>query len=69
VIGAAGLRRSVLAYCAALEKLSEHPLAQAITAYATEQTAPVLRSAFLVTHGQRCARADQGKRLHSATQR
>jgi Cu2+-exporting ATPase len=32
----------VLAYCAALEKLSEHPLAQAITTYATEQAAPVL---------------------------
>jgi Cu2+-exporting ATPase len=32
----------VLAYCAALENLSEHPLAQAITAYAVEQNAPVL---------------------------
>ncbi|HVW69359.1 MAG TPA: copper-translocating P-type ATPase [Steroidobacteraceae bacterium] len=32
----------VLAYCAALEALSEHPLAQAITTYAREQSAPVL---------------------------
>lgn len=42
VIGAAGFKPvEVLAYCAALEKLSEHPLAQAITAHATEQTAPM----------------------------
>ena len=32
----------VLSYCAALESLSEHPLAQAITSYATEQAAPEL---------------------------
>jgi heavy metal translocating P-type ATPase len=32
----------VLAHCAALEKLSEHPLAQAITSYATQQAASVL---------------------------
>ncbi len=32
----------VLAYCAALERLSEHPLAQAITTYAAEQTATTL---------------------------
>ena len=43
VIGTAGFTSiEVLAYCAALEKLSEHPLAQAITTYATEQAAPVL---------------------------
>jgi heavy metal translocating P-type ATPase len=43
VVGTAGFTSAdVLAYCAALEKLSEHPLAQAITTYATEQTAPVL---------------------------
>src|SRR5450631_2131470 len=34
--------QDVLGYCAALEKLSEHPLAQAITIYATEQRAPTL---------------------------
>ena len=32
----------VLAYCAALEHLSEHPLARAITSYATEHAAPAL---------------------------
>jgi P-type Cu2+ transporter len=32
----------VLAFCAALEHLSEHPLAQAITTYAAEHAAPVL---------------------------
>ena len=43
VVAAAGFVSSdVLAYCAALEKLSEHPLAQAITTYAAEQTAPSL---------------------------
>ncbi len=43
VVAVAGFASGdVLAYCAALEKLSEHPLAQAITAYATEQAAPVL---------------------------
>jgi Cu2+-exporting ATPase len=31
----------VLGYCAALEKLSEHPLAQAISRYASEQAASV----------------------------
>ncbi len=33
----------VLAYCAALERLSEHPLAQAIIAHADERGAPALR--------------------------
>ncbi len=33
----------VLAYCAALERLSEHPLAQAISAYGAERAVPVLR--------------------------
>jgi P-type Cu2+ transporter len=43
VVAAAGFASAdVLAYCAALEKLSEHPLAQAITSYAVEQAAPVL---------------------------
>ena len=43
VVAAAGFASAdVLAYCTALEKLSEHPLAQAITTYAAEQTAPVL---------------------------
>jgi heavy metal translocating P-type ATPase len=43
VIAAGGVEFSmVLAYCAALEKLSEHPLAQAITTYAAEQVAPTL---------------------------
>ncbi len=43
VVAAAGVESTVvLAYCAALEKLSEHPLAQAITIYATEQAAPTL---------------------------
>jgi P-type Cu2+ transporter len=43
VIAAAGFAPAdVLGYCAALEKLSEHPLAHAITTYATEQAAPVL---------------------------
>jgi heavy metal translocating P-type ATPase len=32
----------VLAYCAALERLSEHPLAQAISAYGAERAAPPL---------------------------
>jgi heavy metal translocating P-type ATPase len=32
----------VLAYCAALERLSEHPLAQTIIAYAAERDAPTL---------------------------
>src|SRR5258706_2457934 len=34
---------AVLAWCAALEKLSEHPLAQAITEHAKAQRAPTLR--------------------------
>jgi heavy metal translocating P-type ATPase len=43
VVAAAGFASAdVLGYCAALEKLSEHPLAQAITRYATEQSAAVL---------------------------
>ncbi len=43
VIGREGLTSvDVLAYCAALEKLSEHPLAQAITLHAREQAAPLL---------------------------
>jgi heavy metal translocating P-type ATPase len=43
VVAAAGFASAdVLGYCAALEKLSEHPLAQAITTYATEQRAPTL---------------------------
>ena len=38
IVGATGLEsRQVLAYVDALEKLSEHPLAQAITTYAAEQ--------------------------------
>jgi len=35
----------VLSYCAALENLSEHPLARAITSYATEHAAPTLVAA------------------------
>jgi heavy metal translocating P-type ATPase len=43
VVATAGFATAeVLGYCAALEKLSEHPLAQAITRYAAEQRAPVL---------------------------
>jgi Cu2+-exporting ATPase len=43
VVAAAGFTApDVLAYSAALEKLSEHPLAQAITSYATQQAASVL---------------------------
>jgi P-type Cu2+ transporter len=42
VVAAAGFASAdVLAYCAALENLSEHPLAQAITTYAKGQAAPV----------------------------
>ena len=41
VVALAGMESAiVLGYCAALERLSEHPLAQAITSYAAEQTAP-----------------------------
>jgi Cu2+-exporting ATPase len=43
VVAVAGFASAdVLAYCAALEALSEHPLAQAISTYAKEQAAPVL---------------------------
>jgi P-type Cu2+ transporter len=43
VIAATGFTAAdVLAYSAALERLSEHPLAQAITSYATQQAASVL---------------------------
>jgi Cu2+-exporting ATPase len=43
VVAAPGFTAAdLLSYCAALEKLSEHPLAQAITSYATSQAAPVL---------------------------
>jgi heavy metal translocating P-type ATPase len=43
VVAAPGFASTdVLAFCTALEKLSEHPLAQAITRYAAEQAAPVL---------------------------
>ena len=43
VVAAAGFASTdVLAYCAALERLSEHPLAQAIATYGTEQSAPLL---------------------------
>ncbi len=43
VVAAAGFAAAdVLARCAALENLSEHPLAQAITTYAKEQASPAL---------------------------
>jgi Cu2+-exporting ATPase len=43
MVAAAGfLATDVLAWCAALEKLSEHPLAQAVTSYATQQSAATL---------------------------
>jgi Cu2+-exporting ATPase len=43
VVAEAGFTTAeVLGYSAALEKLSEHPLAQAITRYAAEHAAPVL---------------------------
>jgi len=45
VAAAAFTSADVLAYSAALEKLSEHPLAQAITSYATQQGASVLNVA------------------------
>jgi heavy metal translocating P-type ATPase len=44
VVAAQGFSSTdVLGLCAALEKLSEHPLAQAITHYAAERAAPALR--------------------------
>jgi heavy metal translocating P-type ATPase len=43
VVAAPGfMATDLIAYCAALEKLSEHPLAHAITSYATQQAASVL---------------------------
>ena len=54
----------VLGLCAALEKLSEHPLAQAITQHATEQQAPLFTiSDFESVTGQGVRGSFDGKAL------